>query len=170
MSIYMESVMTSPSAAVETPSVPVKKAATPGKAAAAKPATKPSVKAAAKPAVKATLKTAPKSKPRTAAKPKVKGPGKPAAKPAAKAAPVTVSSTDKSHVAVVRDSFTMTAHEEALLKQCKRDAIALGRETKKSEVLRAAIQHFVKLSAAERNAAYAALDAIKTGRPKKAKR
>ena len=94
----------------------------------------------------------------------------PAKAPTAGAAPVTVSSTVKAHVAVKRDSFTMTASEEALLKQCKRDAIALGRETKKSEVLRAAIQHFVKLSAAERNAAYAALEAIKTGRPKKAKR
>jgi len=94
----------------------------------------------------------------------------PAKAPAAGMAPVTVSSTVKAHVAVKRDSFTMTASEEALLKQCKRDAIALGRETKKSEVLRAAIQHFVKLSAAERNAAYAALEAIKTGRPKKAKR
>lgn len=142
----------------ESPSTTAKRLAAPGKAAATKSTAKLAVNAATKPAAKA------------AAKPAAKVVNKPAPDAAAKAAPVTVSSTDKSHVAVVRDSFTMTAREEALLKLCKRDAIALGRETKKSEVLRAAIQHFVKLSPSERNAAYAALDAIKTGRPKKARR
>jgi hypothetical protein len=121
-------------------------------------------KASSKPAAKAVAKK-PAALPAAA-----KASSPPANAAIAAKGPVTVSSTVKAHVAVKRDSFTMTASEEALLKQCKRDAIALGRETRKSEVLRAAIQHFAKLSAAERNAAYAALEAIKTGRPKKAKR
>lgn len=142
------------------PSAAAKKKAVPAKAPVGKPAAKP----VTKPVAKAAAKSAPKAVAKPATKPAtVKA-------AAVKTSAVPASTGERTHVSVVRDSFTMTAREEAMLKLCKREAIALGRETKKSEVLRAAIQHFVKLSATERNAAYAALDAIKTGRPKKTKR
>jgi hypothetical protein len=67
---------------------------------------------------------------------------------------------------LVRDSFTLPQTDHELIKQCKKTALAAGRETKKSEVVRAAIQSFAALPAARQIAAYGKLQAIALGRPK----
>jgi hypothetical protein len=67
---------------------------------------------------------------------------------------------------LVRDSFTLPEADHALLKACKKMALTSGRETKKSEVVRAAIRAFSALSAAQQLAAYQALPQIAVGRPK----
>lgn len=143
---------------------PAKKSAALRQALARKPSAKVAAKAGSKPKAKAAAGKPPKVQ----AKTPTNAPAK--STTAIKASAAIKPSAEKLHIAVVRDSFTMTVREEILLKQCKRDAIVLGRETKKSEVLRAAIQHFAKLTAAQRNTAYGALEAIKTGRPKRNKR
>lgn len=84
--------------------------------------------------------------------------------PGKRAAPKAVSP-------IVRESFTMTTADQELLKKCKRDAIAAGRDsTKKSEVIRAALRHFASLTAATRLMEMNGLDPVKTGRPKKQKK
>jgi hypothetical protein len=83
-----------------------------------------------------------------------------AVKPAKKIAPVPVK------VKLVRDSFTLPETDHDLIKQCKKAAIAAGRETKKSEVVRAAIRAFCALPVADQLAGYAALQTIAVGRPK----
>ncbi len=67
---------------------------------------------------------------------------------------------------LVRDSFTLPQADHDLIKQCKKTAVASGRETKKSEVVRAAIQNFASLSGAAQLAAYNKLQTITLGRPK----
>jgi Arc/MetJ-type ribon-helix-helix transcriptional regulator len=69
-------------------------------------------------------------------------------------------------VKLVRDSFTLPEVDHDLIKQCKKAAIVSGRETKKSEVVRAAIRAFSELSTAQQLAAYAKLQSIAVGRPK----
>jgi hypothetical protein len=124
------------------------------------------VRAAAKPAMPAVA-------PKAAA-------SKRAAKPAAKAAQTTKAtkaskSTKASKPAkaaemkkpkLIRDSFTLPQADHDLIKLCKKTALAAGRDTKKSEVVRAAIQSFASLSHAAQLAAYAKLQAIALGRPK----
>ena len=79
-----------------------------------------------------------------------------------------VKSVAKAVSPIVRDSFTMTAADQELLKKCKRDAIASGREsTKKSEIVRAALRHFASLAASTQLMELNGLDPVKTGRPKK---
>lgn len=112
--------------------------------------------AAKKTAIKSTKKIAPVS---TAVKVKV-------AKPIVTTTPLKIT----KRLAVVRDSFTMTEADHAVLKLCKQDAIAVGRETKKSEVIRAALIHFGMLNPETRLAAYAKLEIISTGRPRKGKK
>ena len=69
---------------------------------------------------------------------------------------------------IVRDSFTMTAADQELLKKCKRDAVTSGRDsTKKSEIVRAALRHFASLAASTQLMELNGLDPVKTGRPKK---
>ncbi len=136
------------------------------------PATKPPVKANATsktgPA-KAPVKSVKVSKPAVASKPATKPPAKtmPAKAPAQSAKP---SKPAKPAVVkkpkLVRDSFTMPLADHDLIKLCKKTAVASGRETKKSEVVRAAIQNFAALSTAQQLAAYAKLQAIALGRPK----
>jgi hypothetical protein len=103
------------------------------------------------------------AKPKAAQKamPVKKAPVKDAAK---KAKPAKKEVTKKPKL--VRDSFTLPQADHDLIKQCKKTALAAGRETKKSEVLRAAIQSFAALSAAQQLAAYGKLQAIAVGRPK----
>jgi hypothetical protein len=72
-------------------------------------------------------------------------------------------------VKIVRDSFTMTEADHDLIKQCKKNAVAKGRETRKSEVLRAAIIAFSAWPIEQQLAAYQKLQPIKTGRPSKSK-
>jgi len=128
----------------------------------AKPAAKQATKPA--PAVKATAKApASTKKPATPAKPAV------TTKAIAKKVPAAKAVTKESNP-VVRDSFTMTAADHELLKTCKRDAIAAGRDsTKKSEIVRAALKHFAQLPAATRLSELNNLWPIKTGRPNKKK-
>ena len=94
---------------------------------------------------------------------------KPAAPVTAKIAPkVAAKTTLKAVSPIVRDSFTMTAADQELLKKCKRDAIATGRDdTRKSEIVRAALRHFASLSPATQLMELNGLDPVKTGRPKK---
>ncbi len=82
--------------------------------------------------------------------------------------PVASKQTAKhaAKVKLVRDSFTLPEADHALLKACKKMALVSGRETKKSEVVRAAIRAFSALSAAQQLAAYKALPQIAVGRPK----
>jgi hypothetical protein len=62
----------------------------------------------------------------------------------------------------------MTTADQELLKKCKRDAIASGRNsTKKSEVVRAALRHFASLAETTQLMELNGLDPVKTGRPKK---
>ena len=104
----------------------------------AKPAAKPVVKPLAKPVAKAPTKAVEKSlKPLLAKKPKL-----------------------------VRDSFTLPQADHDLIKQCKKIAVTSGRETKKSEVIRAAMQSFAAMSQAQQLAAYTKLEPIAVGRPK----
>ena len=95
----------------------------------------------------------------------------PQKKPLPKNATSTTVTAPRAVSQIVRDSFTMTAADQELLKNCKRDAIITGRDsTKKSEVVRAALRHFATLAAATRLMEINGLDAIKTGRPKKPKK
>jgi len=100
-----------------------------------------------------------------------------AAKVTAKVTPkasITAVKTTKAIEAkvskVVRDSFTMTTADHDLLKGFKKEAAAAGRiSTKKSEVVRAALQQFATLSVAARAAAIGAVPPVKIGRPKQKK-
>lgn len=68
----------------------------------------------------------------------------------------------------VRDSFTMPRLEYAHIASIKQRAAQLGRPTKKSEVLRAAVALLNNLSDKDLQVALQALPSIKTGRPKAA--
>jgi hypothetical protein len=70
-------------------------------------------------------------------------------------------------VKVVRDSFTMPQSDYAKIAQFKEICLKNGMHVKKSEVLRAGLQALEKLNAAQLKKALAALEPIKTGRPKK---
>ena len=123
----------------------------------------------AKPAAPAKQPVAkPVAKP--AAKPVVKPLAKPLAKPVAKAPTKAVEKSLKPLPAkkpkLVRDSFTLPQADHDLIKQCKKIAVTSGRETKKSEVIRAAMQSFAAMSQAQQLAAYTKLEPIAVGRPK----
>ena len=100
-----------------------------------------------------------------------------AVKPAAKVTPkpstaavATTKAIEAKAPKVVRDSFTMTTEDHDLLKGFKKEAAAAGRiSTKKSEVVRAALQQFATLSVAARAAAISAVPPVKIGRPKQKK-
>jgi hypothetical protein len=123
-------------------------------------------------AVKKSATAQPKAKPASAptpapasalaAKPSaVHTPAKPVS---AKVKPAKKPSTPK--IKLVRDSFTLPEPDHTLIKQCKKAAVSAGRETKKSEVLRAAIQVFSAMPVVAQLAAYERLSAIAVGRPK----
>lgn len=69
-------------------------------------------------------------------------------------------------VKVVRDSFTMPQADYAKIAQFKEICLKNGMHVKKSEVLRAGLHALEKLGAAQLKKALAALEPIKTGRPK----
>jgi hypothetical protein len=110
-----------------------------------------------KPATKVATKAVKVTKLATSAAPKAKAAPKPA--PAAKPAQAMKPK-------LVRDSFTLPEAEHALIKQCKKAAIMQGRETKKSEVVRAAMQVFHALPLQAQLAAYNKLSVVAVGRPK----
>ncbi len=140
---------------------------------AAKSIAKPAATSTKKPVAKALARKAVATK--SAEPVKTVTPAKPAPnrKPGtpvtAKIAPEAVlKGTAKAVSPIIRDSFTMTTADQELLKKCKRDAIAAGRDdTRKSEIVRAALRHFASLSAATQLMEINGLDAVKTGRPKK---
>ncbi|OIQ99811.1 hypothetical protein GALL_182080 [mine drainage metagenome] len=70
-------------------------------------------------------------------------------------------------VKVVRDSFTMPQTDYDLIAALKQKALKAGLHVKKSELLRASLQAFAKLNAAQLKRAITSLEKIKTGRPKK---
>ena len=143
------------SAAVKKPVITV---------AAVKPAAPRPAKVAPKVAPKAALKVAAKTTPKAASK----SPAKPAVKPALSQKRVAAKVEVKAISPIVRDSFTMTAADQELLKKCKRDAVTSGRDsTKKSEIVRAALRHFASLAASTQLMELNGLDPVKTGRPKK---
>jgi hypothetical protein len=135
--------------------------------------TKPSIamkaKAAAKPVARQTVKPRTPAAAKPSARVAVKGAlqkntkNTTAVKPAKPPKPPVVA---LPKVKLVRDSFTLPESDHDLIKQCKKTAIAAGRETKKSEVVRAAIRAFCALPVASQLEGYAALQTIAVGRPK----
>jgi hypothetical protein len=120
-----------------------------------RPARKPAAPAptVAKPAPKVAAKTQPaKSKAARPAPAPPKAPGK----PPKKAKPV-----------LVRDSFTMPEADFALIAAMKQRAAVAGRESKKSELLRAGLQALDALNTPALLAALNALAPVKVGRPRK---
>lgn len=91
----------------------------------------------------------------------------PAPKPAAAAAPAPAPKETRKRVRLVRDSFTMPEDDLALVAALKARALKSQRETKKSEVVRAAIRTLAAMDDAALLAALSALAPIKVGRPKK---
>lgn len=70
-------------------------------------------------------------------------------------------------VKLVRDNFSIPAHEHALLVDLKKRAKNLGKEFKKSEFLRAGIAHLVSLTDSVLVNTLAKVERVKTGRPAK---
>lgn len=114
---------------------------------------------------------APVTKKATKKKPPAKKPKAKAltAKPAAKAPAVKVRAKKQKPAdkkpKTVRDSFNMPADDYALIGVMKKRAIAVGREIKKSELLRAGLKTLAAMTEVAFAKAVAAVPAIKTGRP-----
>ena len=86
----------------------------------------------------------------------------PTASLAAKAAPGGKAKKPK----LVRDSFTIPKAEYLVIEQLKQRTARLGRQAKKSELLRAGIKTLAGMSESSLTAALAAVPSIKTGRPR----
>jgi hypothetical protein len=68
---------------------------------------------------------------------------------------------------LVRDSFTIPDTDFALFASIKKRLLNAGIESKKSEILRAALINLAKLEDAQLASAMSQIERIKTGRPKK---
>ncbi|MFT7774822.1 hypothetical protein [Roseateles sp.] len=68
---------------------------------------------------------------------------------------------------LVRDGFTMPEDDYALLKALKSRLHEVGREAKKSELLRAGLRALAEMDAPSLAAALDRLAPVKTGRPRK---
>lgn len=154
---------------------PVKAAATPRKraAAVAAPAVKPAVKPAVVPVVKSAIKPAVKAPVKAVAKP-VKPAAKAAVKvvkpvkPKAVMAPAEEPMREKAAKStLVRDSFTMPAHEYEVLGKVKKACLKAGFEIKKSELLRIGVALISQMDTATLQRVLGDLPQLKTGRPKK---
>ena len=121
-------------------------------ASAVVPAPVPKAKPAASP--KPAAKTAPDVK---AAKP---------TKPVKPVKPVKPTKPPKQRSKPVRDGFTMPPADFALIAALKARTLAAGRETKKSELLRAGIQALEAMSDRAFLKAIGAVPTLKTERPK----
>lgn len=128
-----------------------------GRTARKAPAKAVAVKTPARPAVK-------KAPVRTVRKPVL----------AAKAVPVVAKPVQPvkavvapKKVKLVRDSFSFPAHEHALLGEMKKRALKLGKEFKKSEILRAGIAHMASLADGALVTLLSKVERVKTGRPLK---
>ena len=69
-------------------------------------------------------------------------------------------------VKVIRDSFTMPLSDYELITLLKKRSISLGVEITKSEILRAGLKALESMQAEEFLSKIAAVEKIKTGRPK----
>ncbi len=69
---------------------------------------------------------------------------------------------------VVRDSFTLPAEDYAILSELKQACLKDGLQVKKSELVRAGLRVLRRLDGAKLRAEMAAVEKIKTGRPKSA--
>jgi hypothetical protein len=140
------------------------------KPANAKPIARTTVKEVA--TRKATPSTGAKALTKPVAKNSAKAPTKAPQKPATKVDKKTTAVKavlTPVKIKIVRDSFTMTESDHDLIKSCKKNAVSKGRETRKSEVVRAAIIAFAAWPIDQQMAAYQKLQAVKTGRPSKDK-
>ena len=143
--------------------------------AAAKPAPAPAAKPVVKPAAKPVAASAKSVAPAAAAKPAAtaKQPTKvvSAKKPAKAVKPAKVEKVEKApkakKIKLVRDSYAMPEAEYARIGELKKRLSALGREVKKSELLRGGIAVLAALNDAELQAVMARVERIKTGRPAK---
>jgi hypothetical protein len=79
----------------------------------------------------------------------------------------TKSITKPKKVKLVRDNFSIPAHEHALLSDLKKRAKKLGKDFKKSEFLRAGIAHLVSLTDTVLVNALSKVERVKVGRPTK---
>lgn len=85
----------------------------------------------------------------------------------AKPAAATKTIAKPKKVKLVRDSFSFPEHEHELLSALKKRAKNLGKEFKKSEILRAGVAHLVAMADAALVAALDKVERVKTGRPAK---
>jgi hypothetical protein len=72
----------------------------------------------------------------------------------------------RAKVKLVRDSFTIPKDEYSAIASLKKRAMSLGREVKKSELLRAGLMALAGLSDSAFGAMLAQVPSIKTGRPR----
>lgn len=84
-----------------------------------------------------------------------------------KATPVAAPVVKPKKVKLVRATFSFPDHEHDLLVDLKKRAKKLGKEFKKSEILRAGIAHLVALADAALVNTLAKVERVKTGRPAK---
>ncbi len=132
-----------------------KKVAAPAKAPTQAPVTAPATNA------QATAKG--KSVQRASAKPAAPKTAAPKA-----AAPKAEKKVKTEKVKVVRDSFTIPKAEYAQIADMKKRAMGLGKEAKKSELIRAGLALLGATSDAFFTKTLASLPTLKTGRPCKA--
>lgn len=133
------------------------------------------VKASSKASVPASVKTVRKpTAPKVITKSAAKAPAKPAAKksiaPVPKPKKTKAAQTHAKRapkIKMVRDSFTFPDVEHQQLVELKKRLIALGTETKKGELVRAGLVLLAALDNRKLITAVAAVEKLKTGRPKK---
>lgn len=139
---------------------------------------KASLDAAASPAKRVAAKATVRSRATTpaavkAAKPVARAVRKAPAKAISKALVKTESvavlpaAVSGQKLKLVRDSFSFPAQEHAQLAELKKRALKMGREFKKSEILRAGILHLTAMSDNVLLAALSKVERVKTGRPSK---
>ncbi len=148
----------------------------PAVAAKPAPAAKVGGKAAANPAT-STVKSMPPVAAKSAAEAKPPTKLVSAKKPAKASRPAKVEKPAKPvkeekpvkarKVKLVRDSYAMPEAEYARIGELKKRLAALGREVKKSELLRGGIATLAALNDAELQSVMAGIERIKTGRPAK---
>jgi len=96
----------------------------------------------------------------------VKSPAKTKATPAP-AAKAETKPPKKAKPVLVRDGFTMPEADFGLIASLKRRAATAGRESKKSELLRAGLRALAALDAPALLVALNGLEPVKIGRPRK---
>lgn len=160
---------TTTSASKKTPARrPVRSPGATAKTTVEKPAVRPAARTAAKNvAPRSTVKSLPRKAP-------VKAVTKPVAARAVtnrSAKPVVAIELKKDGSVkkqkLVRDSFSFPAHEHALLGELKKRALKLGKEFKKSEILRAGLAHLSSLADSALVMMLSKVERVKTGRPSK---